>query len=55
MAKAKGDRNPITLMCGECRRHAYHTTKSRRNDPERLELRKYCPVCRRHRQFRERR
>ncbi len=50
---AKGDRGHVTLACGECRSRNYHTTKNRRNDPDRLELRKYCPRCRAHRPHRE--
>jgi large subunit ribosomal protein L33 len=46
---ARGDvRIAITLACEECRRRNYQTNKSKRNDPERLELRKYCRWCRRH-------
>jgi large subunit ribosomal protein L33 len=33
--------------------HVYTTTKSRRNTPGRLELRKYDPVVRRHVLYRE--
>jgi large subunit ribosomal protein L33 len=43
----------ITLACSECRERSYSTTKNRRNDPDRLELKKYCPRCRRHRPHRE--
>jgi large subunit ribosomal protein L33 len=53
MAKAKGDRLIIHLACTECRERTYTTTKNRRNDPERLELRKFCPRCRRHMAHRE--
>jgi large subunit ribosomal protein L33 len=52
MAK-KEDRIIIHLACTECRERTYTTTKNRRNDPERLELRKYCPRCRQHRTYRE--
>ena len=45
---AKGDREHITLACTECRARNYHTRKNRRNDPERLELRKFCRRCRTH-------
>ncbi|SMB88764.1 LSU ribosomal protein L33P [Thermanaeromonas toyohensis ToBE] len=38
----------ITLECTECKRRNYTTTKNKRNDPDRLELRKYCPYCGRH-------
>jgi large subunit ribosomal protein L33 len=52
MAK-KEDRVIIDLACSECRQRAYTTEKNRRNDPDRLEFRKYCPRCRGHRQFKE--
>jgi large subunit ribosomal protein L33 len=35
--------------------HTYVTRKSRRNDPDRLQLRKYDPVLRQHTEFREER
>ncbi|WP_052847205.1 50S ribosomal protein L33 [Streptomyces avicenniae] len=35
--------------------YSYATRKNRRNDPDRLELRKYDPVARRHVLFREER
>ena len=35
--------------------YTYVTRKNRRNDPDRLELRKYDPVARRHVDFREER
>lgn len=47
MAK-KEDRVVIDLACSECRQRTYTTQKNRRNDPDRLELKKYCPRCRRH-------
>jgi len=50
---AKGDRGHIALACTECRQRNYHTTKNRRNDPDRLELRKYCRRCRSHQPHRE--
>jgi len=49
----KEDRIVITLACPECRERAYTSTKNRRNDPERLELNKYCRRCRQHRMHRE--
>ena len=52
MAK-KEERVIITLACSECRERNYVTEKNRRNDSERLELRKYCPRCRVHRPHRE--
>lgn len=52
MAK-KEDRTIIHLACTECRERTYTTTKNRRNDPERIELKKFCPRCRQHRVHRE--
>lgn len=54
MAKKSGEaRTLITLGCSECRERTYHTEKNRRNDAQRLELRKYCPRCRSHQVHRE--
>lgn len=52
MAK-KEDRQIITLACTECRERTYTTEKNRRNDPDRLNLNKFCPRCRVHRPHRE--
>ena len=38
----------ITLGCTDCRERTYSTSKNRRNDPQRIELSKYCPRCRTH-------
>ncbi len=43
----------IRLQCGDCRERNYTSTKNRRNDPNRLELRKYCSRCRGHTAHRE--
>ncbi|MDP7469354.1 MAG: 50S ribosomal protein L33, partial [Dehalococcoidia bacterium] len=32
--------------CTECRERSYTSEKNRRNDPQRLELQKFCPRCR---------
>jgi len=53
VAKTREDREHITLACTQCRSRTYHTVKNRRNDTERLELRKYCPRCRVHQPHRE--
>lgn len=51
---ARGDvRIAITLACEECKRRNYQTNKSKRNNPDRIELRKYCRWCRRHTAHRE--
>jgi len=43
----------ITLACTECKRRNYSTKKNKRNDPDRVELKKYCPWCRAHTLHRE--
>ncbi|MBI4299790.1 MAG: 50S ribosomal protein L33 [Chloroflexi bacterium] len=53
MAKKTGVRIIIHLACTECRERNYTTFKNRRNDPDRLEIIKYCPRCRMHRPHRE--
>ena len=58
MAKAKGNRVVITLSCMGCQSkgfgsHRYTTTKNRKNTPGRLELKKYCPVCKSHNIYKE--
>ena len=55
MGKNKGTRILVTLECTECRLDnnnkrslgvsRYLTQKNRRNNPERLELKKYCRHC----------
>ncbi len=35
----------IKLECTECKRTNYDSFKNKKNDPERLELNKYCPFC----------
>mgnify|MGYP001625614557 FL=1 len=45
---AKGARNKITLACTECKNRNYDTYKNKKNDPDRIELNKYCPHCRKH-------
>jgi large subunit ribosomal protein L33 len=52
VAKKKGDRIVITLRSSQSN-HVYHTEKSKRNDPGRLELRRYDPTLRRHVLYRE--
>ena len=46
-------RPKITLACQECKRRNYITRKNRRNDPDRLELKKYGPHDNRHTVHRE--
>ncbi len=43
----------ITLACQECKGRNYATSKNKRNDPDRIELNKYCRTCRKHTAHRE--
>ena len=43
----------ITLACTECKQHNYNTTKNKKNNPDRLELKKYCRFCKKHTLHRE--
>jgi large subunit ribosomal protein L33 len=46
---ARGEvRIAVTLACEDCKRRNYQTNKSRRNNPDRIELRKFCRWCGRH-------
>lgn len=38
-------RTAITLACTECKQRNYQTNKNKKNNPDRLELKKYCPFC----------
>ena len=54
MARKNAVRTLVQLSC-ECGIHTYHTEKNRRNTPDRITLKKYCPVCRRRSEYREQR
>ena len=47
MAKS-ANRNAITLACTVCKNHNYRTNKNKKNDPDRIELNKYCKFCKKH-------
>ena len=53
MAK-KGNRVQVILECTEQKASGvpgmsrYITTKNKKNTPDRIELNKYCPFCRKH-------
>ena len=38
----------VTLACTECKQRNYNTTKNKKNNPDRIELKKYCKFCKRH-------
>jgi len=52
MAKTE-NRIVITFACTECSERVYTSSKNKRNDTRRLEIKKYCPRCRTHRLFKE--
>jgi large subunit ribosomal protein L33 len=41
------------FACTECKSRNYTSVKNKRNDPDRLTLRKYCRVCNKHTPHRE--
>jgi len=53
MAKKGESRGVIQLACTQCQERTYTTDKNKKNDPQRLELKKYCPRCRMHTLHRE--
>ncbi|MDD4601911.1 50S ribosomal protein L33 1 [bioreactor metagenome] len=41
-------RNAVTLACTECKQRNYQSNKNKKNDPDRIELNKYCKFCKKH-------
>jgi len=39
-------RTTFLMKCSECGEENYLTEKEKKNTPDRLELKKYCPKCR---------
>ena len=35
----------VTMACTECKQRNYNTMKNKKNNPDRMELKKYCPFC----------
>ena len=46
-------RDIVILQCTESKDRNYTTTKNKKLSPGRLELKKFCPRCRRHTLHRE--
>jgi large subunit ribosomal protein L33 len=46
-------RDTIHLQCGACKRRNYSTTKNKKKQQGKLEVRKYCPFCRSHQVHKE--
>ena len=51
--KSADVRPKITMACTECKERNYITKKNRRNNPDRMELAKFCPRCKKHTTHRE--
>ena len=51
--KSKDVRPVITLACSDCKERNYTTTKNKKNDPDRLKLRKFCARCGKYTEHRE--
>ncbi|HOE64822.1 MAG TPA: 50S ribosomal protein L33 [Candidatus Sumerlaeota bacterium] len=41
-------REMIILSCSECKRRNYTTTRNKKNQTTKLELKKYCPFDKKH-------
>ena len=47
------NRVKVVLACTECKQRNYNTTKNKKNDPDRIELNKYCRFCKKNTLHRE--
>ena len=45
---ANDARVKITHVCTECKQRNDDTNKNKKNNPDRLEMNKYCRFCRKH-------
>ena len=52
-SKSSGHPPEDHAACVDCKERNYITKKNRRNDPDRLELTKFCPRCGKHTAHRE--
>jgi large subunit ribosomal protein L33 len=48
-----GMREIVTLQCTECKERNYTTTKNKKTTTGRLEFKKFCNRCRKHRPHKE--
>ena len=46
-------RDIIHLQCGTCKRRNYSTTKNKKKQQGKLEVKQYCPFCRSHQMHKE--
>lgn len=43
-----GMRVKVKLACTDCKQRNYDSMKNKRNNPERIEMQKYCKFCKAH-------
>ena len=53
MAKKNENREYIDMECTVCKNHIIRTEKNKKNTPDRMELKKFCPKCRKSVVFKE--
>ncbi len=53
MAKKGEQRLVIHFACTRCQERTYTSEKNKKNDAQRIELKKFCPRCRTHTPHRE--
>lgn len=46
-------RDNIIIACTECKQRNYDTKKNKKNDPDRIEMKKYCKFCKKHTDHKE--
>ncbi|PYS47233.1 MAG: 50S ribosomal protein L33 [Acidobacteria bacterium] len=46
-------RDIITMQCADCKERNYSTTKNKKKNTERMEMKKFCRRCRHHTVHRE--
>ncbi|MFH1776189.1 MAG: 50S ribosomal protein L33 [Candidatus Omnitrophota bacterium] len=46
-------REQITIACTECRSHNYTSTRNKKKTPDRLQIKKFCKMCRKHTSHKE--
>ena len=50
---ANAARTKVCLACTECKQRNYNNMKNKKNTPDSIELKKYCPFCKKHTVHRE--
>ena len=45
---ANPSRTHITLACTECQERSYATSKNKKTNPDRIEIKKHCRRCNKH-------